>query len=49
MDMHKFLGKLNGAVGNYNTHYLVYPEYNWQKMSQEFISNLGLRFNPYTT
>ena len=47
---HKFSGKINGAVGNFNAHYFVYPEYNWSSFSKEFIENrLLLRFNPYTT
>ena len=45
----KFEGKLNGAVGNYNALQFVYPKINWQKFSKEFIEDLGLRTNFYTT
>lgn len=43
------LGKLNGAVGNYNAHIAAYPEIDWEKISQKFVEDLGLTFNPYTT
>lgn len=43
------LGKINGAVGNYNAHLAAYPEVDWQALAQEFITNLGLDWNPYTT
>lgn len=43
------LGKINGAVGNYNAHFVAYPEINWQTVAQTFIESLGLTFNPYTT
>ena len=43
------LGKLNGAVGNYNAHYSAYPDLDWPQMAQQFVESLGLRFNPYTT
>ena len=43
------LGKLNGAVGNYNAHVSAYPELNWPELAESFISDtLGLTFNPYT-
>lgn len=42
-------GKCNGAVGNYNAHHIAYPEVDWRKHSQQFIENLGLSFNAYTT
>jgi adenylosuccinate lyase len=42
-------GKLNGAVGNYNAHYVAYPQVDWQTLAQEFVSSLGLTWNPYTT
>ncbi|WP_119394305.1 adenylosuccinate lyase [Salinibius halmophilus] len=45
----ELLGKINGAVGNYNAHYATYPEVNWEQNAQEFIESLGLVFNPYTT
>jgi adenylosuccinate lyase len=43
------LGKINGAVGNYNAHISAYPEINWEENAQTFISSLGLEWNPYTT
>ncbi len=45
----EILGKINGAVGNYNAHLVTYPELDWAQFSQEFVENLGLVFNPYTT
>jgi adenylosuccinate lyase len=43
------LGKINGAVGNYNAHISAYPDLDWPAISQSFIEGLGLEFNPYTT
>ena len=43
------LGKINGAVGNYNAHLSAYPEVDWEKNAGDFISGLGLEWNPYTT
>ena len=45
----EILGKINGAVGNYNAHVCAYPEVDWQDFAQRFVESLGLRFNPYTT
>ena len=45
----EFLGKINGAVGNYNAHYTAYPEIDWQANAQIFVESLGLTWNPYTT
>lgn len=45
----EFLGKCNGAVGNYNAHAIAYPEVDWMALNQQFVENLGLRWNPYTT
>lgn len=45
----ELLGKINGAVGNYNAHLSAYPELDWAKHSQAFVESLGLTFNPYTT
>ncbi|CAM4389743.1 MAG: Adenylosuccinate lyase [Legionellaceae bacterium] len=45
----EILGKMNGAVGNYNAHYIAYSEIDWLETSQQFIESLGLIFNPYTT
>jgi adenylosuccinate lyase len=43
------LGKINGAVGNYNAHLSAYPEIDWALNAREFIESLGLDWNPYTT
>jgi len=43
------LGKINGAVGNYNAHLSAYPDIDWQQMAEKFIGSLGLELNPYTT
>ena len=46
----EILGKINGAVGNYNAHLSAYPDVDWQAHSEKFITeDLGLTFNPYTT
>ena len=45
----QILGKLNGAVGNYNAHMSAYPEIHWHTAAQEFVTSLGLAWNPYTT
>lgn len=43
------LGKINGAVGNYNAHLSAYPEVDWPAFSARFIESLGLKINPLTT
>ena len=43
------LGKINGAVGNYNAHLSAYPEVKWHQFAEEFVNDLGLTFNPFTT
>jgi len=45
----KYLGKINGAVGNYNAHMVAYPNVNWPAMAKGFVKSLGLQWNPYTT
>lgn len=45
----ELLGKINGAVGNYNAHAVAYPEVNWPCFCERFVQDLGLTFNPYTT
>lgn len=45
----ELLGKINGAVGNYNAHLSAYPTIDWPKHSKAFVESLGLTFNPYTT
>ncbi len=44
----ELLGKINGAVGNYNAHLSAYPELDWEDFARSFINELGLTFNPYT-
>jgi adenylosuccinate lyase len=44
----EILGKINGAVGNYNAHMAAYPEVDWQGFAQRFVSARGIAFNPYT-
>lgn len=43
------LGKINGAVGNYNAHFSAYADIDWQATAAQFVTSLGLTFNPYTT
>ncbi|SNY51152.1 adenylosuccinate lyase [Arsukibacterium tuosuense] len=43
------MGKINGAVGNYNAHLSAYPELDWHQFAEQFVTSLGLSFNPYTT
>ena len=43
------LGKINGAVGNYNAHLSAYPDLDWPAFAREFVTSLGLEWNPYTT
>ncbi|MFD2177340.1 adenylosuccinate lyase [Veronia pacifica] len=45
----EILGKINGAVGNYNAHLSAYPEIDWHQYSEEFVTSLGIDWNPYTT
>jgi len=45
----ELLGKLNGAVGNFNAHYAAYPDLDWMVLSREFVEELGLTWNPHTT
>ncbi|WP_425328137.1 adenylosuccinate lyase [Pseudomonas nitroreducens] len=46
----ELLGKINGAVGNYNAHLSAYPQVDWEANAREFIEgDLGLNWNPYTT
>ena len=42
------LGKINGAVGNYNAHLAAYPGFDWENLARRFVESLGLEFNPYT-
>lgn len=45
----EYLGKINGAVGNYNAHLSAYPTIQWAQFAENFVSSLGLKWNPYTT
>jgi adenylosuccinate lyase len=42
-------GKINGAVGNFNAHTVAYPNVDWPKLAERFVTSLGLTWNPYTT
>ncbi|KAL4425851.1 hypothetical protein ABPG75_009867 [Micractinium tetrahymenae] len=42
-------GKMAGAVGNYNAHMSAYPDIDWERVAQEFVTSLGLAWNPYVT
>ncbi len=44
----EILGKINGAVGNYNAHLAAYPNVNWEAFAESFVTKLGIVFNPYT-
>ena len=43
------LGKINGAVGNFNAHLSAYPDIDWDTLGRDFVQSLGLTWNPYTT
>ena len=45
----EFLGKINGAVGNYNAHLSAYADIDWEANAKDFIEGLGISWNPYTT
>ena len=45
----EILGKMNGAVGNYNAHLVAYPDVNWTQFTRAFVESLGLTHNPHTT
>ena len=49
IESNEILGKINGAVGNYNAHFSAYPDIDWQSNAQNFVESLGLSWNPYTT
>jgi len=49
LDEINFLGKMNGAVGNFNAHLSAYPDVDWPALSKSFVENLGLQWNPHTT
>ncbi|QIZ76672.1 adenylosuccinate lyase [Ferrimonas lipolytica] len=45
----ELLGKINGAVGNYNAHLSAYPDVDWHQLADRFVTSLGLTWNPWTT
>ena len=45
----ELMGKMNGAVGNYNAHISAYPDCDWPAIAQQFVESMGLVWNPYTT
>ncbi|MEC7816494.1 MAG: adenylosuccinate lyase [Pseudomonadota bacterium] len=45
----ELMGKINGAVGNYNAHLSAYPDVDWAENAKDFVEGLGLSWNPYTT
>ncbi|MDU2063323.1 MAG: adenylosuccinate lyase [Sporomusaceae bacterium] len=47
--LQEYLGKFNGAVGNFNAHSIAYPEADWEAVSRDFVEGLGLTYNPLTT
>ena len=49
LDRVALLGKMNGAVGNFNAHIAAYPELDWMGISRQFVGQLGLEWNPHTT
>lgn len=49
LEKQDYLGKINGAVGNYNAHLAAYPEVDWPANARAFIESLGLDINPWTT
>lgn len=44
----EFLGKINGAVGNFNAHLSAYPAFDWESFAKRFVESLGLTYNPMT-
>jgi len=44
----EILGKINGAVGNFNAHLAAYPDFDWESFAKRFVTNLGLTYNPLT-
>ena len=44
----EIMGKINGAVGNYNAHLSAYPDLDWEKFARDFVESLGITWNPYT-
>ena len=44
-----YYGKLGGASGNLNAHYCAYPDYEWDKLMENFLKQFSLKRNKYTT
>ena len=44
----EILGKINGAVGNFNAHLSAYPDFDWESFAKAFVEKLGLTYNPMT-
>ena len=49
IDSVAIMGKMNGAVGNYNAHLSAYPDIDWPAHAKDFIEGIGIEWNPYTT
>lgn len=48
LQANEVLGKINGAVGNFNAHLSAYPEFDWESFAKRFVESLGLTYNPMT-
>jgi adenylosuccinate lyase len=48
LEQNEILGKINGAVGNFNAHLSAYPDFDWESFAKTFVESLGLVYNPYT-
>jgi adenylosuccinate lyase len=48
LQQNEILGKINGAVGNFNAHLSAYPDFDWESFAQKFVQSLGLTYNPLT-
>lgn len=49
LEQQPLLGKINGAVGNFNAHRVAYPTVDWRKLARQFVESIDLDYNPYTT
>ena len=48
LESNDILGKINGAVGNFNAHLSAYPRFDWERFAKQFVESLGLTYNPMT-
>ncbi len=48
LESNDILGKINGAVGNFNAHLSAYPHFDWERFAKQFVESLGLTYNPMT-